>query len=220
MLLGGLALGGLGAGLEMAGSAADQRAISEVERQTQAQLQKDQERASGVFQQNLAKQGAAPAQADIASGAAQRNALAKLLQQAAQPATTSSPVDASTPTGAAAAREATTGNAWSDTLNRAQSQQGGYGDWATALDVGNKDTAGQLGVINNLSRGTARLLPLEVQVASHKGDALSSWGSLISALGSAAAMGGATGAFGPAVDANGVPLANDTAALQEFNFGR
>ena len=219
-LLAAFAVTAVGTGLEMAANSEDQNAINSAEQSTNAQLAEDQKKNDAIMQQQEAGQGASVAQKDIASGAAQRNALANVLKQASMPATDVpiSSTGADSTTQGATARAASRGNAWSNVVNNAQNQEGGYGDWATALDVGNKNTNSQLGVVNTEAQGTANLLPLEVQVASHKGDALSGWGQIVSALGQVASLGAATGAFGGApaeVDANGVPLAQDAAVASE-----
>jgi hypothetical protein len=199
----GLLGGAVGTGLEVAGNIADKNAINSAEASTYGTLNQDQQKATAVMQQQEANQGAGVANNDIQSGAAQRNALSQVLQQAAQPAS-GTPLPASTADTAvrgATARTGNAGNAWSNIVNKAQDVQGGYGDWQTALNLGNQNTNQQLGVINTEARGTAGLLPLEVQAASHAGDALSGWGSIVSALGQVASLGAATGAFAPAAAA-------------------
>lgn len=199
VLLAGLAATAIGTGLEVAGNAQDQSAINSAIN-TETQKQKGyQNQAFGVLNQNLAKQGAPAAQTAMGAGEAARENLTANLANAAQPATptpTSASPDVATQE--AQARASTAGNAWTKLATQAQAREGSYGDWGTALGIGNTETNSNLGVINNFARGTAALLPLQVQAAAHRGDPLSGWGSIISAIGSVASLAGATGAIAPA----------------------
>ena len=203
LLAAGLVAAAAGTAMEMYANKEDQNAINAAESSTFDTLSKDQQKATALWQQNESQQGADTANREISSGAAARNSLANQLIQATQPST-GTPLPATGGTNkaiaGATARANTAGNAWSNTVNRAQSQEGGYSDWQTALGVGNANTNEGIGVINTMARGTANLLPLEVQAASHKGDSLGAWGSIVSALGSAAMFGGATSGAAAAPD--------------------
>lgn len=146
-----------------------------------------------MFSQNLPNNSAATAQAQIAEGQAQRQNAFSQLKNVAQANTTPN-ISAPSPEQAASARAATAGNTSTNNAVSAQSKLGGYGDWGTALGVANADTNSRIGVVNNEARANAAQLPLNIEVASHKGDALSGWGRIISAIGTT--VGGAAGAAG------------------------
>ncbi len=190
ILAAGAALAAVGTGLSIAASNADQSAINAARNASNQAEAGFQRKASNVFQTNLPNNTADKARADITKGQQERTNVFNNLKQLATPV---SPVanPNQTPEQQAMARTSMAGNAWSNVVNNNAAKMGGYGDWSTALGVKNQDVNNRLGVINNEAQGTARLLPLEIQVASHKGDALGSWGKIIGAIGSLAMSGAA-----------------------------
>lgn len=184
-LLGGLALAGAGAGLSIAANNASQAAIDAARRKSAEAEAALQNRARGVFDNALPNNTANAADAAIAKGQSDRQGAVSALENLqAQQSPVKSPLSA--PAQAATARASTAGNAWSNAVTNAQAKLGGYNDFATSLGVQNADTNNQLGVINNEARGTAALLPLQIEAASHKGDPLSFWGKIVGSLGTAA----------------------------------
>lgn len=189
ILAGGLILAAAGTALSLKGNADAQSAINDARAKENVAQQGYQRRATGLFNQNLPNNSAATAQAQIAEGQAQRQNAFSQLKNVAQANTTP---NISAPEQAAAARAATAGNAYTNNATVAQAKLGGYGDWGTALGVANADTNSRISVVNNEARANAAQLPLNIEVASHKGDALSGWGRVISAIGTT--VGGAAGA--------------------------
>ncbi len=212
VLAAGAALAAVGAGLSYAGNQQAQSAINAARSKSMAAQQEFQRKAGSIFNNQLPNETAQSAQSDIAKGAAERQNVFGALKQLSNPAeTTQSPLQ-SAAVKSDLARTTMQGNAWSNALSQAQSKLGGYGDWSTALGVQNSDVNRRIGVINNESSGTARILPLEIQAASHKGDALSSWGRIVGALGSVVSAGSgsllgagtsALSAIGPEINDNG-----------------
>lgn len=221
LLLAGVAASAAGTGMGVAASAQDRSAMNNV-RTIEARRQQDlQDQANGVFQKSLSASGADTAKKQTASGAAQRQSVYNALKQVAQPGTAApataadSPdavVNTDNPTQTANSLATTRGNAWSTLTSGAASREGGYQDYDTDQALKNAEANRNLGVIGNRAAGWARIFPTELEVASHKGDALAGWGQLVSALGSVAGIGGAMGAgLGSAGD--GAPTAAQGAAL-------
>jgi hypothetical protein len=77
----------------------------------------------------------------------------------------------------------------------AQSRLAGYGDLNLNNAIQNSRQMQKMNLIGNLSQGSARVLPYELQSASHKGDNLMQLGQLVSALGMVTGAAGAAGAF-------------------------
>jgi hypothetical protein len=204
LLLAGTAasLAGTGASIaasQESASAMNQQRSIEVKRQSVLQDQANQ-----VFRKSLSTSGADTAKQQINTGAAQRQSIADAIKQVGQPdAASAAPtdnnpdtvVDSDGATRTANTLAATRGGAWSTLTSNAATREGGYQDQTSDQALNNADANRNLGVINNRARGWAGLFPLELSVASHKGDALAGWGQLVSALGSASSVAGASGAF-------------------------
>ncbi len=188
----GLAISAVGAGLSVAANSAAQSSIDAARRKSAVAQQEYQRKASAVFDQNLPNNSAAAAQADIAKGQGERQnafaALRNLTQTQSAPSANSN-----TPEALAANRTATAGNVFTNNANATQSKIGGYGDWSAALNAANSDANSRIGVINNAAHANAALLPGEIDAASHKGDALGSWGKILSAIGTTVGSAGGGG---------------------------
>jgi len=76
----------------------------------------------------------------------------------------------------------------------AEARLGGYRDWNLANAITNARAMSYQQMINNLARGSAGVLPLEISQASRKGEGLRMGGQLVSALGMLGGMGAAAGA--------------------------
>lgn len=176
---GGLAL--TSTALSIAGNAKEQAAINAARSNEVAAQAGLQQRSNAIANQSIAKSTAPVARGQIDAGAAQRTALYNVLQKASVPIAAANPVS-----GAGSARSAGTGTAWSNLVAGNQAQAGGYSDWENQQNIKNADASQKLGIINSFSRGTAGLLPIQLQVAGQAGDQLSGWGSIVGALGSAA----------------------------------
>ena len=200
LLVAGLAATVAGTGASIAGNEAAQHQMEAVRTAERKRQDEVQNQANNVFKKSLSTQGADTAQNTVAKGAAQRQSVYNALKQVAQPVAgsplpedqESNPVvntDGATPT---ANRLSTTrNNAWTALTSQAASREGGYQDYANSQELNNAEANRRLGVLNNQARGWAGIMPTEMQVASHAGDALAGWGQLVSALGSTAGMAGA-----------------------------
>lgn len=196
-----------GTGLSIAGQAESQNAISRARNAELLRQQQYQKTASGVFNTSLEQSAPKSAKAQLDAGAADRQAeMAKLAQQpgVAPSARDKGTLTATSPgaDGAAARTEANvtaTNNAWSNIVGQAQAKLGGYQDWDVAQGIKNARANQRLALVGNEAAGSANVLPIELEVASHKGDSLEGWGQLVSALGMVAGAGaGAAGAAGTA----------------------
>ena len=185
VLAAGAALAAAGTGLSIAANEASQSAINDA-RHKEALAQQDyQRRASNVFQNALPQNSTDAANADIAKGAvARQNVFEQLKNLANNQSGPSLNQNSGNAVAQAAERVGAAGDVGSENTAQAQSRLGGYGDWGTALGVLNSGVNSQLGVINNEARANANLLPLQIEAASHKGDALGMWGKIVSGLGS------------------------------------
>ena len=199
-----------GTGMQIAGNSESQSAMNKARANSVAQQAALQKQSNDIAQKSIA--GSAPqiAQQQVDQGAAARTNLAKTLQQAAAPIATAAPATGSAGAGKAGAA----GNAWTNLVTGNQAKAGGYQDWQNQQAIKNADAGQKIGILNNFSQGDAALLPIEMQVASQKGDKLSGWGSLVSALGSVAMTGGAMGA---GAGAGGVSAGQTSAMSNEFN---
>lgn len=192
-----------GTTMQILGNREDQSAISAARAKELAQQKALQAQANTVFQNSADNNSATTSNATLATGAATRGSLGSALQsltnQGATPLPATSPTSYTVtgtngnPMSDATTRAGAAGNAWGGVVNSARNKLGSYGDLETAQSINNANASNQLGVVSNKARGDANLLPLEVEVASHKGDALSGWGQIVSALGSVASMGAAAG---------------------------
>lgn len=200
----GLAATAVGTGLSIAGNAQDQNAIGDARATEALQQEKLQKQASGVFQTSVGNNSVPAAANTLASGANARATIASALANASAGGNTNLPVNSQPGyqvtdatgqpmTNTAGARATAGAGAWGNVVNTAADKLGSYGDLTTTQGVNNSQANNQLGVIGNKAKGDANLLPLEIEVASHKGDALTGWGSIVSALGSVASLGAASG---------------------------
>jgi len=197
----GLAAVAGGTAMQIAGNKESQSAISGARAKEMAQQRQLQAQAGTVFDTSQTANSEPTANSTLFSGVNARAAIANALKTATAGTTSSAlPVNQpdyqvtdGRPMATAGARANTAGNAWSNVVGGAANRLGSYNDLATKQGIANQQTDAQLGVISNKARGDANLLPLEIEVASHKGDSLRGWGQIVSALGSVASMGAAAG---------------------------
>lgn len=214
----------------IAGNAEAQNAMNAARTREVQQERQLQDTANSVFQNSIAKAGSDTAKNQANTGTNQRENAFSALSQVAQPivgaplpsesnpnqvVNTEGPPEGGTtsPTDQANALARARGNAWNTLTSNAAATEGGLRDWQTQQGIQNAEANRRLGVIGNEAQADAALLPVELQVASTKGDELSGWGSLVSALGSTASTAGAVGAFGaPTIGAStnlvGAPMTN------------
>lgn len=216
LALAAIGLTAAGTTLNVLGNKESQSAMNATRAAEVAQQKAIQQRSNQIFNEALPQSSESSAASDLNSGANARFNSFNNLQTATTPIASALPATGTaTATSKAAARANTASTTFNNLYAKAQGKEGSYGDLANKWAINNADTAQKLGVQNNFSQGDARLLPLEMEVASHKGDKLSGWGTIASSLGMLAGLAGVTGAFGTAVNSAGVPLANVSNAAAE-----
>ena len=217
-LLAGLALAAIGTGLQSAGAAKSRNAM---EQRTQDELNRQaqiQRKAEAEYAQSLARSGSGVADASIQQGTEQRQEGYSQLQ--------SLPLD----TGAqpvAGPKQAVTLRdvAQMQLANKSRAKLGGYETWMLDQAIKNVRANQNLGILGQQAVRSQNILPLELQDASHAGDALSGAGMGVGALGalvgglgalsgaSAGAGAGAGTAAGTAGSAGSVGTAYPVAGL-------
>ena len=170
-----------GTALSLAGNAKEQSAINSARAQETAQQAAIQNQANNITQGSIAASTPQVAQQQMATGQANRMSLTQDLREATAPGEQALPA-----TGTGSARSSAAGNVWQNLVSGNQAKAGSYSDWENQQAIKNAQASQKLGILNNFSAGDASLLPVEMQVASQKGDALSGWGSIVSGLGNAA----------------------------------
>lgn len=185
-------------GLQMAGQA---KARSAQERASNAELLRQNEyqrQAQQVADESLAQSTRGKADEQIQQGTdARRAAYARITNPptqtaAATPAPVNRTVTTTGPTATANARSTALTQAWNRILGNAQSRIGGYDDWGLAQAIKNQRAGQRLGQIAGNARGSANVLPAELEYASHAGDSLNSLAGILGAIGSVAGTYAAT----------------------------
>lgn len=209
-LAAGLALSAAGAGMQMAGNARSKSAMNDAQNAELLRQKKFQQEADASFQQNVERSRRTTAEAEQEAGADRRLAEAAALELTgagmAAPITAPASGSANPNSAAAAAQRSATatraaGSAWSRLVGNAKARLGGGDDWQLAQAIGNNRTNLDLGITANQARGSAALLPYEMEEAQHRGDALRGWGQLVGALGAVTGAYGATAGAGAAAAA-------------------
>ena len=205
----------VGTGLQMAGNAKAQSAMTAARANEVGQQAQLQGQSNAIFKKSLAGSSPATAAQEMQQGQAQRNTAWQNLQSATAPVASALPAtsDPNSPTAKASARANSAANTWNTLNANAAAKEGSYGDWQNQQAIKNANAAQQLGVINNFSAGDASLLPTELQVASQAGDKLSGWGSVVSMLGNLSGLASKAGTFGtstPAAPQGNLSWANPT----------
>ena len=212
-----------GTGMSIAGNQEAADAMQSVRNNELLQQQGFQRQANSVFQNSVAQANPTNVNAEMAKGAANRQGLAQALAAGAMPVAQPLPAtstaatpenDSPNPMDRAQANQQARTNAWTGLVQHAQAKLGAYSDLSTQQGIQNAQAAGNLAVINNKAQGQANLLPIELQVASQKGNSLSGWGQMVSALGSIGMMAGATG-----LGAAGAANTATSQGTEGINFG-
>jgi hypothetical protein len=173
-------------------AAASNRAAS-AERARQQQLQ--QEAAAVQQHSNSLYEGFAGKQADRAGQLTDYLRGAQLPAQAGA-ATVETPASSSNITTQGETAQRAKADAY------AQQQAGALGDLRSFADMLGTNTraqardAGEIGQIGNFMRGSATVLPMELNAASHAGDTMKTLGGLAGGLGKVGVAAGLGGAFG------------------------
>jgi hypothetical protein len=203
-MLAGLGLSLLGTGLGVGASVIDQNKMNDAASAELLRQQGYQKQANTAFQASAGQAGSDTAQKQIANTANQQSQLYKALQSSnltGAPSSTASP-DAVTQ----ARTQAIIGQG-----NQAGSRLAGYGGWQTNQYLKDLQAQEQLGVIGGNARGSAAVLPYELQQAGHAGDSLAFAGQGLSALGSLGGLASIYGAL-PAI-AGSMPSMAQSLAL-------
>lgn len=197
-LVAGMALSLAGTGASIAGNQEAQGAMDSAREAEMQRQQGYQKQGAKRLAQSL-QESTAPRNSKVLNQEADaRNAAYQQLQQSAPMAVSATPptpnrtVTTNTPAGEAAARSSTATNAWTRLANESASKNAAYGDWGLQRGIEQGRAAQEQEVINNKARGSLSVLPIEMEQASHAGDAMQTVGTVASALGSIGMMYGAT----------------------------
>ena len=221
LLLPALGLAVAGTGMQMAGARKARKEMNQTRDAEMARQKGYQREAQQTFNDSLAKSGRDVAATTMENAAQRRVANYNRMERSGggspMVVARSNHTVGTTP-------QSASGAAWSRAVAGNQAKLGATGDWQ--MQQGIKDTrAGQaLQITADNARGSARLLPMELDEASHAGDELSGWGQILSAVGQvagSASMGGKAGltnkqasAFkagaGPVSDAGATTFYNTT----------
>lgn len=203
-----------GTGMQMAGAAKARRAMESTRAEFAAKQKKLEERANAEFQANLDKNTRGNVDRQLQAGEENRQNIWEDLNKTSQPIASALQATGSNTTNKSASRANAAAQTWNQLNAKSKSAGGAFGDWKTNQGIENADTAQKLGVTNNFSEGEARLLPLELDVASHSGDQLSAWGGIVGTLGSIA--GGVGGLMSAGANA---PLTAAQSAAMNAGYG-
>lgn len=221
LMLAAAAATAAGTGMQMAGAAQARGAMNDARAAELSRQKRYQDEASAEFSKSLKKSDRATADEQMQAGADRRSAAYQALAASpvGQPLPTRPGSDgAVTDTGTAGAAARTkanataTANAWSRLVGGAQARLGGGEDWQLEQGIKNAEANRNLAITSSNARGSANILPWEMEEASHAGDGLKGWGQLVSALGSVAGIGAATapGSASGALENPGVATFNPT----------
>lgn len=184
---------GAGTAMQAAGAAKSRRAMeaaANAERQRQQAYQRD---ADALFAESLSKQGAEQQIKGTADAEAARLATTQGAQQ--QTAAVNIPTQGATPTVVSDETSARVGagnaQAAQDAANRAALAS--FGDVQLGNALMNTRYGQKQGQIGRNMQGSAAVLGLETEAASHRGDSLKGIGSLLNAGGQIAGLGSAMG---------------------------
>lgn len=186
----GLGLTAAGTGMQIAGGEEAAGAMKKTRSEYAAKQRASDEQATNLWKQMADKSTVEQANKDQQTGEQARATNTEAIRQSSLGSGAALPTNA--PTTYRVAGADTGGqraNAWSKLVGGAQNKLGGYDDAAGQQARRSADTSQRIGVVNNFAHGNANLLPIELDVASHKGDAMKGWGQLVSALGAMTSMG-------------------------------
>lgn len=199
----GAALSAAGAGASIAASEQSKKAIQSV-RNAEIERQKGyQSDAQALLQKNIKESDVTAAQADMAGGDTTR----QNAYQQAQGQTMGAPLESQSGGNRMVKGEATRAsdfsNAWTKIGNTTRAKLGGYAEWGTQQAGRTQRGNMAMAAISRNARGSADVLPIEAEQASHKGDKLAAVGQGLGIAGSVAGMAGAAG-YGPSFGATQV----------------
>lgn len=166
-------------------AAAAQRAQDEMNAKVRQELLRQkgyQQQAQSTYKQSLGQSTAAKAKEQTAQGANERNAAYQTAQAVPLTASAAAPVANASPIAMA-------GQQAIGAANTARANYMGQENWQLLQAIKNLQANQELGVTSNLARGSAGVLPVELQQAQHAGDSLAGLGQIIGTLGNLYGMG-------------------------------
>lgn len=184
---------GAGTAMQAAGAAKSRKAMEAVANAERQRQRTYQQEADSLFAESLSKQGAEQQTKGISDAEAARNAATQGAQQAAP--VVSIPTQGATPTIVSDETSARVGvgNTQAAQDAAARSAMASFGDLQLGNALMNTRYGQKQGQIGRNMQGSASVLGIESEAASHKGDSLKGWGTGLNALGSVAGMGAGMG---------------------------
>lgn len=173
----GMALAAGGTAMQMKGQADASRAEEQAAQDEMARQKKYQGQADTAFNMSLTKSGTDVANKDIQQGANKQEKVYQSLAQLPLPVSAASATPTSTVTEARIA-------AGNDLRQNTQARMQGYGTFGMNQQIKDLLAAQQLAGISQAAGRSGSVLPLELQQASHAGDAWSGSGKLVGLAGS------------------------------------
>lgn len=174
-----LALMAAAAGAQAIGQSQAKRAMESRTRAEMERQRRFREQGAAEFQASLAAGGRDVADEQIAEGTAKRTA--------EYDAATAVPMGSSTASTLSVVPQQKVGQAGeqaaSKLSNRNRGQFMGLSDWQLKQLIKNARANQQLAITANMAQGSANVLPMELQDASHKGDTMAGISQLLNAAG-------------------------------------
>jgi len=181
-------------GAEKAKKAQDSANLAELQRQKGYR-----EKSFGLFDQSL---GYNQGDAQIAREAKESSDLNSIFQQAADNVFSSASPSGTNPMSGVSEAPKAIGDIYKKSMNEARGSiqnaltaraaLGGFSKMLGNTSIQNQQISNAQNPLGNFMRGSAGILPMELQAASHAGDKLANIGAVLSALGTVAGL-GATG---------------------------
>jgi hypothetical protein len=173
-----------GAGLSYAGQRRSAKATQNVWESFRKRNKAREAEAGAAVDTAIAKSGADTFDADAAAGAARRESAYESLASLPTPTTLPETGNKTVTEPQAKASVKNAGTAWSRLMNRAQSRLGARQDALLNNAVRGNRTQDELNKVSNFSRSDLNnVVPVQLEAAARKGDALQGWGSLLNTAG-------------------------------------
>lgn len=191
-----------GTAAQAAGAAKAKKAMNGAREAERIRQKGYQDEASAVFDKSKANadKGSQDSQ-QAASEAARQEAYAKNVEDAKAPALAigdnlAGDNSASAVINDEAARQSSRATAFAAQQGNAKAALQSFGDLQFNNSIYNNRAGNQLGTLGNFMRGSANVLPYEMEAASHKGDGLNALGSILQLGGTVAGVGAGAGWWG------------------------
>ena len=161
----------LGSVMQNAGAAEATRAMNDTLKKAMARNQAYESEAQGVLGPSIAGSSVEEANREIQAGTD------KSLQGYAK--VRDIPMSTKEPGGVAMQPSAKRSDAWADLMGALHAPVTGYNQFTLDQQIKNLRTAQQLGVISQLARSQAQVLPFNLSDAQHSGDSWNEWGGIV-----------------------------------------